>query len=325
MTSDSDRLNSEVSLSVKLESKALSVSTKSRLFSSMDRLLGSVIDIPTSWLEGKSERIRIKNQLEAEKLKASNGSLEAVTLEIIEGVAIEKELKAITNKKAVVEAAIEHLRAEDASLDGEIEEEWLSVFERFSEFATSTRLRDIWGRVLAGQIHDPRQFSLSTLRFIAELDSNIAQLFEKYVQIRSPDGFILAPKQLEGQQFQDLNLLMEVGLLLHVGGFAQSSAEQQSDGCFYFFGGNLALKIKLVDAAQSTISTEIIFITRVGKEICTILPEPNYEEYLRQIEKNFDTVSESSEIVSIVERLPDGRVKMKTQAILKGKPQDTHS
>lgn len=54
----------------------------------------------------------------------------------------------------------------------------MNSFMRFAEDASSDRLRDLFGRILAGQIFRPGAFCLTTLRTLSELDQAIATDFQ---------------------------------------------------------------------------------------------------------------------------------------------------
>lgn len=309
MVKKHDHLSTEVSISAKLEDKAVSLNAKSRFVSAVDRLLGSVADIPSSYFEGIAERIRLKNSHVIKQLIDAEENRDQLLVEVIAMSAHQKEADSLRNKRAVVEIALEHLESEADSSAAEIEEEWLNSFEKYSSFATTNRLRDIWGRVLAGEVHTPGNFSLMTLRFISELDSQVAAVFEKATQIRSNEGALLSPKELSGQLFSDLNLLQEVGLLQHVGGFAHTKVTCLPDGFFYLIEVDFALRVK-TSSPQSELQLPIIFITRVGKEICSILPTRDEIAYLKEVAFHFEHQLESIDILRIVSRLPSGDVQL---------------
>lgn len=95
------------------------------------------------------------------------------------------------NREAVAVAALEVL-AEPKASEGptsqahssesaeDVDDDWLNVFARHAENATSERMRRLWGRVLAGEILKPGTYSQAALRVLAEMPSGTAQLFEKF-------------------------------------------------------------------------------------------------------------------------------------------------
>src|SRR5205814_1243291 len=105
-----------------------------------------------------------------------------------------------------------------------IEDDWLNVFERFAEDASSERLQQLWAKILAGEIRRPKTFSLQTLRFAAELDELTARVFEKHAHSVLMGDFILdAPRS--GPEFTELLQLEEAGLITGTGGFLSKTFE----------------------------------------------------------------------------------------------------
>jgi hypothetical protein len=110
--------------------------------------------------------------------------------ELVERAAIAQLGEAVRKQQArekVAEVAVEELTkatereaesAHDADAQ-EIDEDWMNVFVGYAERASSERLQQMWGRVLAGEINKPDSFSMATLRTISELSSTQAGNFEK--------------------------------------------------------------------------------------------------------------------------------------------------
>jgi hypothetical protein len=87
-----------------------------------------------------------------------------------------RELRKQANKQAVVAAALDQLSlappsgGKPAGEHRQIDDDWLSTFDRFSEDACSDDMQKLWGRVLSGEIANPGSFRRATLRFLYELD-----------------------------------------------------------------------------------------------------------------------------------------------------------
>lgn len=108
--------------------------------------------------------------------------------ELVERAAIAQLGEAARKQNArekVAEAAIEELvqtakpeEGPSGSDANEVDEDWMNVFVSHAEKASSERLQQMWGRVLAGQINKPGSFSAATLRTISELSAEEARNFE---------------------------------------------------------------------------------------------------------------------------------------------------
>jgi hypothetical protein len=319
MSQGQDRLSNELTVSARLEEKAISLNAKSRALSAFDRLLGSLIDVPTSKLEGVAERIRAKNVKRLNSINV-NTSPDVIDAVILDGVT-EQQLRQITNTKIITDKTIDELRSTESHPEVDVEnvkisEEWISTFDRFSKDTTSERLRDIWSRVLTGEILKPGKFSLSTLRFISELDSEIATLFQRYRENILQDSYIIKPQKLEGNLYDELRFLEEAGLLQEVGGFGQSNISRQTDGYCYFFEGDFVLKM-LPNSGSENINIPVIFVTRVGRQVASILPRGDAKALLTSLANSLEESAESIELLAMSERLADGRVRMQALSKLK--------
>ena len=224
-----DHLSNELSLEASLSENGISGRVKLRAAAAFDRLLGSLIDIPAAKLEAISRRIRARSDHET-KLIASETAVAKNAIEVDEELErivgqnhLSSRIKYMANKSTIAKLSIEHLSEEDFPGEGESEdtsvnEDWLNYFEQYAEKASSARMYDLWARVLAGEIRKPQSFSLVTLRFLAELDKEMASLFEQVAKHRLEEGFILKPgkEELKGQNLLNLTFLEEVGLLQNV-------------------------------------------------------------------------------------------------------------
>lgn len=271
-----------VGIAAKFEDGSFSVGVRSRLATALDRMLGLIltkaslgaeaaIAVRRAELAARIGLIDRVSGLAGQRITSDMELQNELVTQLINGEARKSE-----NKRAVAAAALDDLRSNsqddgpDAALGEPLSEDWLNLFEAHAANASSDHLRGLWGRVLAGEVRKPGAFSLSTLRFMSELDKKIAEAFEHAVSKRISDQFIVKRKY-SGRSFDDLIFLEEVGLLQNV-----------SSGLFLRFksivgvhgpvllGKRFSLRLrgkKLLNAG-----VEVIKITRVGQELIQILP-----------------------------------------------------
>ena len=123
--------------------------------------------------------------------------------------------------KAVLYAE-EELQADPAQpSDEKLQDDWLLRWRECAAGVSSDELQQIWGKVLAGELKSPGQFSLRALEFLRNLSQSEAQRIERI----SPfvlAGFIYrgdAPMlEAEGITFSDLLAMQELGVLAGVDG-----------------------------------------------------------------------------------------------------------
>ncbi len=314
-----DPLAGEVSIEASLDQNGIKAKAKSRIISALDRLVGSAIDIPGASIEGISRRIRLRNEVN-ENLIAIEGRAAAERLRLNESLGERVSAKFLgdvkatyENREAVAIEAVESLRAlpppDQASSNDhsdvgpdQIDEDWLNVFADFSGKASSDRLRSLWGRILAGEVREPGTFSLTTLRFVAELDKEIAELFARLATNRTADGFVVKPKILKNQDLLDYSFLEEVGLFQDGLSFP---VEPQSEGKYIRASGDYLLIVRLNEG--KSLRVPVYKLTRVGREIASILPFDGGVAALTEAGRSLDvTKSERIEIARILTRSAEG-------------------
>ena len=80
------------------------------------------------------------------------------------------------NREAVARQTIELLQSDPPSGEtaGEPSDDFMNVFASRAEQASSNEMRDLFARVLAGEVRRPGAFSLRTLEFVAIMDAELA-------------------------------------------------------------------------------------------------------------------------------------------------------
>lgn len=274
----------ELSVETALTESGLKGSVRSRFAVALDRLAGNLVDIPSVWLEAYKRRIEARAAVEealifreGEAAEEKMASISEVGDRVLDRF-LAKEERRQTNQQAIAREALEELKAlpppPEAEQDNvELNDDWLNMFSAHAENASSERLRKTWGRVLAGEIRKPGSFSLSTLRFISEVDQQIATVFEKHARTRLPQGVIPKPLHMRDNLLLELTFLEEVGLLQEVHGFLGLDCEKSPDGYYYIhFTDIRSLEALFLRVKANTLRLEAIPITRIGREIAQVLP-----------------------------------------------------
>lgn len=253
----------------------------------LDRLIGAVVDIPVAWLEYHKSRIVSKTEAfrKIDGAITVNAAVKAGSNEQFADRALDnlvrKSYRQLGNKEAVSAAMLEDLRenpAEQApykatTSDAEppaIDDDWLNVFERYAEDASTERMQKLWGRVLAGEVRKPGKYGMRTLRFLSEFSQADALEFSQFCQ-HSFGGF--APKSLVKSNKDITNLLaMEAaGLIQGTSGVGlELTLTFDASGCVYLIEKPLAMM--LTGMPNTELVYEVISLTPLGQELVTLLP-----------------------------------------------------
>ena len=194
----------------------------------MDRLLFAGINIPLAYFERQKALIdaRTRTLVEIEgKLGhavASSVQNDHTIIENAQQFLIQKEFRKQLNREAVAQAALENLsstgKSHEPQHEGEdLDADWLNIFEKHVEDASTERMQNLWGRVLAGKIKTPGQYSLRTLRFLSELSQKDAEIFQEFSDFMfndfMPRKIFLGPDGLTGKNLKSLSHLESLGLI----------------------------------------------------------------------------------------------------------------
>jgi len=311
----------EISVRATLEkagvSAGFSASVKSRAISAFERLLGAWMGIPAAFAEQIESRIQNSTETEARIQKAATDRLVSAIANdeefntIAAELVISSGLRPMANRIRVAEAAIRELADHgDATAtvpdpeDSEavVDDDWMNHFTSYAEKASSEKVRDLWGRVLAGEIRRAGSFSLSCLRLLSELDRRMAKTFQTAVEHRMQERYILKPKESEmkGQLLDDHYFLLESGFLnaIEQMGGVSHTITPDDNGVGYMEEQSLLLFVE----ARKPVSIPVILLTRAGRELASLLPPPDPLAVLEKVGERIRDNVEFMEIQKIVVR-----------------------
>ncbi|MDE0303257.1 MAG: DUF2806 domain-containing protein [Albidovulum sp.] len=314
MNSD-DHLSREVGVEARITNSGLSANAKSRAFAAIDRFLGSLMDVPASTMESYANRIRAQSGLETALFDAAKARL-AETVDSPDDAArlvdghLASQMHLLANKRNVAQRAVEFLSSlgsegipDPESDASEVDPDWLNHFAGYAEKASSENVRDLWARVLAGEVRHPGSFSLTTLRLLAEFDRQMASWFQEEAEFRVMGKYILRPDDLRGERLSRMLFLEEVGLIhnaANIGGVVHNF-NPGSQGFAVLPEGDLCLRIHF----DQKVPLKVIPMTRVGREIAAILPSVDPRSVFKRLATALHGNAKSIDICQILEKRDD--------------------
>lgn len=261
----------------------------------LSKLVGSAMAVPAAKLkqlaQGIDDTTNARSSISAALAQAVSQSAihDPVVMQAAAEVLLPDSVRKVRNRLCVAHSAAQHIAdqaAAGASTEGSAipDEDWMNSFMRNAEDASSERLQDLFGRILAGEVLRPGAFSLTTLRAVRELDQQAANDFIYAWSKSVGDAIDYSTEWQRGDGFLRWKRLAEAGLM------ATSSTAQflppfvaiNGDLATWtpFFAGPYWLTVwyRQGYAAQ----WDHIDFTRVGREVGKLLDEPNYKENMRQ-------------------------------------------
>lgn len=182
------------------------------------------------------------------------------------------------NKDQIASKAVLLLENEYVSDDSDgnsepvekVSADWLNHFSSHAEKVSSDDMQDLWAKILAGEIRKPGQFSLSTMRVLAETDAKLARLFVQKVN-HSLDGMFLHKMSDDGTLDMGLITLEDAGFIKGSDGFGYTkNFTTKRKGGFSIFYKHHLLQVNC-DEACKKLSLPTLHLTKAGQDIISIV------------------------------------------------------
>jgi uncharacterized repeat protein (TIGR03899 family) len=245
----------------------------------------------TGGIEYKDEKITISSPkelpVETKQPILVSPSLEERTQDRL----LFQETKKQLNIESVTSFAAEELRNEQPVTDESLDEDWITRFFKIAEEVSNGEMQALLGKILAGEIKQPKTYSLRTLELVRNLSKNEAETFSKvgnfallceniHFLFKTNDDKLLS--RTYDIMYGDIALLIEIGLI-QPGDFVNSQILQQpNESEEIFISGNIVIVAK-IKANTQTISMPVYVFTNAGNELLKLInPNPPFD-YLKAV------------------------------------------
>lgn len=148
----------------------------------ISRLVAGATEIPLAYLDRFTQRIHSRTEAEAQVMSAiaaKSAEMAAADPELIARSLdsfLRREARQQLNREAVAKEAVDRLSEDPAPVVGDgPSDDWMNIFEDHAAKASSETLRDLFGRILAGEIRKPGKFSPATLHLVSIIDRQTAE------------------------------------------------------------------------------------------------------------------------------------------------------
>lgn len=247
--------------------------------------------------------------IEQAKTKAIiEGDAEKVQyLDTINERLIKKEKRRQKNIEEVVSTAGKILEAEKNVSKEPVNPDWAIRFFDIVQDVSDNEMQLLWGQILAGEIKQPKSYSLRTLETLRNMTKEEAELFQKigqFVLVQGEAFLFTSDDVMEkfGVNYSNIAKLIEIGLI-QPGEFVQRnySSNNTKDVKHGIIYGNIVIIIDL-KANSPKVSVPIKLLTTPGKELVkliTIHPNVDYIKELARTIKKDNVIVGYAKIVSI--------------------------
>ncbi len=206
-----------------------------------------------------------------------------------------KESRRQNNLDYINYVAAEQLDQEPHVSEEQVDEDWINRFYNIAEDISNDEMKIFWGRILAGEIKQPKSFSLRTLDLLKNLSKDEAQAFSKFAQLRlvsgdknliynQDNGIFL--KDEFGIEFTDRLLLAELGLIATENNLEFSfSANETAASTFLIYGPKAILFHREDNTPKQAI--KVLLFTKIGAELCNLVEQVPNQNYLERVCSSF--------------------------------------
>lgn len=313
-----DPLDVETSLEVALTETGVQGKAKSRTIAALDRLLGNGIDLANLFIEQST-------QVKREALKTKQAVAAATRALVVKQIQtddprvrylIEQHLNdtfvKLTNKTGVVTEAMSELKrlqpienASDSNIRNEpetLDDDWLASFGNYAEQATSEQMRQLFGRILAGEIKRPGAFSRTTLRVAAELEHETARDFEALARLRQGGS---VPRETGPGDLPKLLGLEAAGLISYSSTLASRFAANNGNPVDIVLFP-YALRVTVKNPGQSW-NVPCCVLTKPGRELAELIPNDALEALEKLVKIGFEQLRHA--VIYKLTKTPNGTIE----------------
>ena len=198
----------------------------------------------------------------------------------VEARVVHREVLRQTNLEAIADAAASHMP--DKASEQPVDEDWKARFFKIAEDVSNTDMRDLWGRVLAGEVAQPGKYSLRSLDTLRNLSREEAEAFRHLRYLATDAGCIY--KLANGGDLASVGVSYQHILDLRAAGVVSdndmltNTFKTSEDRLFFAtpFNGKILLFEFADQVLKKELALECFVLTRVGIELMSLIePNPN--------------------------------------------------
>lgn len=280
---------------------SLPAPVKTAFFATVGRLLGGLTAFPEGWvrrrIQAYNDTTDARSAVAAILAKgvAENALADPVTMRAAAEIYLPNEIRKSRNKAQIAQIAAEQIieiqKGDEAAAPPS--DDWMNVFTRLAEDASSEDLQQLFARILAGEVTRPGSYSRATLRAVSELEKETAEDFAKMWSRGVVNEVDYSLDLQEGEWYLRWKRLAEAGLMTVDTSARILPSGGPSNGIYAAISTDTYALIIQVPEGMTLRWVHIPF-TRVGRELGSVLPPPNLKENMSKVghllAKNHDAV-----------------------------------
>jgi len=258
--------------------------------------------------EAKAYEIEIIERAKSKAI-AEGKEIDALTLDKIQERFIHRETKRQNNIDNVTQIAAEQISQEDEISEEPVDEDWSTRFFNIVEDISDEEMQKLWGRILAGEVKQPKSFSLRTLELLKNLSKIEAEVFTlaSTLVISSRNSpFLFRGEDNEaltkyGFTFEHRLLLTELGILQAETNITRNFKTLTNDYVTYFESGKYLIKA-LKKANSEGNNLPIYRFSKIGEELLKLINSNINDYYIKEFGAVLNSYQLDVEFVYIIDK-----------------------
>lgn len=227
------------------------------------------------------------------------------------GIAIADTIRREANvTKALLHA--EQTLEQDAQVppEAKVDEDWLFKWRDSASQVSSEELQNLWGRLLAGEIKAPGNYSLRTLEFLKNLSQQEAEAIAKLSQFVVGEVVYRDAKELleqAGVSFGFLLHMQQLGVVSGVEAIGLNVTWNSVDKS-QFIRPLLSNSMVLIATAENpdhTITLPVYKLTYIGTQVFRLGKFDPHVEYLKKVGERLKTQNVKVELAQYIDIGPN--------------------
>jgi len=211
-----------------------------------------------------------------------------------------QEAKRQTNVEAVAAEAAEQLKDVEEVSEEPVSDDFAARFFAHAQDVSDEDMRRIWGRILAGEVTQPGQFSLRCLDVLRNITKQEAEAFEKAMPyLFNDETGILRPRSFDDEatygpdhplRFEAVHALADAGLLTSHEPLVWTLSPSDTDTDFYVSFNGYAIHVKrqfgiaFGKPTSGPLTAEGVALSLAGRELATLYRDvPSNREALEML------------------------------------------
>lgn len=245
--------------------------------------------------EAAADEIRARSELRVNLIRAQQeqsayiSARKEPTLEMRSEARVHyQQITAQENIENVTRQAVLHLPSEVT--EEAVNDDWIRRFFSIAQDISNSQMQQVWGKILAGEVAKPGQFSLRTLDAIRNISQKEAELFQTACPLLIQQEAILlgdkSPSELDkyGLNYEDILTLVDAGLILTPQTTVQSFnfiKLAEGAGIFLLMMPDICLQgSRTLDKA---LTLNVLELTTAGRELATLIPASHHQDHISSI------------------------------------------